>query len=54
MKILGFWHFFVSRNPRNIRPEPSSLVSTSFTHSWDDEDPGDSEIILLFVLLESP
>ena len=48
MKILGFWHFFVSRNPWNLRPEPSSLVSTSFTHSGDDEDSGDSGIILLF------
>ena len=54
VKILGFWHFFVSRNPRNLRPESSSLVSTSFTHSGDDEDSGDSGIISLFFLLESP
>ena len=48
VKILGFWHFFVSRSPRNLRPEPSSsLVSTSFTHSGGDEDPGDPGIILL-------
>ena len=24
--ILGFWNFFVSRNPRDLRPEFSSLV----------------------------
>ena len=54
MNILGFWHFFVSRNPRNIRPESSSLVSTSLTHGGDDEDSEDSGIISLFVLLESP
>ena len=54
MKILGFWHFFVSRNPRNLRPESSSLVSTSLTHSGDDEDSEDSGIISLFFLLESP
>ena len=54
VKVLGFWHFFVSRNPRNLRPEPSSLVSTSFTHSGDDEDSGDSGIISLFGLLEYP
>ena len=47
MKILGFWHFFVSRNPRNLRPEPSSLVSTSLTHSGDDEDSEDSGVISL-------
>ena len=54
VKTLGFWHFFVSRNPRNLRPESSPLVSTSLTHSGDDEDPEDSGIISLFVLLESP
>ena len=46
--ILGFWHFFVSRNPRNLRPGSSSLVSTSLTHSGDDEDSEDSGVILLF------
>ena len=54
VKILGFWHLFVSRNPRNIRPESSSLVSTSLTHNGGDEDSEDSGIILLFLLLESP
>ena len=48
VKILGFWHFFVSRNPRNLRPESSSLVSTSLTRSGDDEDSEDSGIISLF------
>jgi hypothetical protein len=48
MGMMGFWHFSVSRNPRNLRPEPSSLVSTSFTHSGGDEDSGDSGIISLF------
>ena len=52
--LWGSGTFFVSRNPRNLRPESSSLVSTSFTHSGDDEDPGDSGIISLFFLLESP
>ena len=54
VKILGFWHFFVSRNPRNIRPESSSLVSTSLTHSGDDDDSEDSGIISLLFLLGSP
>ena len=54
VKILGFWHFFVNRNPRNLRPESSSLVSTPLTHSGDDEDPEDSGIILLFFVLGSP
>ena len=44
----------MSRNPRNLRPESSSLVSTSLTHIGDDEDSEDSGIISLFVLLESP
>ena len=48
MKIMRFWHFFLSRNPRNIRPESSSLVSTSPTHSGDDEDSEDTGIISLF------
>ena len=48
VKILGFWHFFLSRNPRNLRPETSSLVSTSLTHSEDDEDSEDSGIVSLF------
>ena len=26
VKILGLWHFCVSRNPRNLRPGSSSLV----------------------------
>ena len=39
----------MSRNPRNLRPESSSLVSTSFTHSGDDEDSGDPGIISLFL-----
>ena len=38
----------MSRNPRNLSPESSSLVSTSFTHSGNDEDFGDSGIISLF------
>ena len=54
LKILGFWHFFVSRNPPNRSPKSFSMVSTSFTHSGDDEDSGDSGIISLFFLLESP
>ena len=44
----------MSRNPRNLRPEPSSLVSTFLTHSGDDEDSEDSGIISFFLLLESP
>ena len=48
VKIPGFWHFFVSRNPRDLRPGPSSLVSASLTHSGDDEDSKDSGIISLF------
>ena len=49
VKIMGFWHFFfVSRNPRNLRPESSSLVSTSPTHSGDGEDSEDSGIFSLF------
>ena len=47
--ILGFWHFFVSWNPRNLRSESSSpLVSTALTHSGDDEDSEDSGIIAIF------
>ena len=48
VKAVGFWHFFVSRNPRNLRQGSSSLVSTSLTHSGDDEDSEDSGIISLF------
>ena len=48
VEILRFWYFFVSRNPRNLRPGSSSLVSTSLTHSGDDEDSEDSGIIQLF------
>ena len=33
VKIMGFLHFSVSRNPRDLRPEPSSLVSTSLALS---------------------
>ena len=52
--IEDFFRFFLARNLPNLRQEPSSLVSTSLTHSGDDEDPGDSGIISLFCLLESP
>ena len=38
----------------NLRQESSSLVSTSLTHSGDDEDSEDSGIISLFFLLEFP
>ena len=50
----GILALFVSRNPRNLRQEFSSLVSTSFTYSGDEEDSGDSGIIPLLFLLESP
>ena len=46
--------FFLARNLPNLRQESSSLVSTSLTHSGDDEDSEDSGIISLFFLLESP
>ena len=42
----------MSRNPRNLCRESSSLVSTSLTHSGDDEDPEDSGIISLFLCAE--
>ena len=44
----------MARNLPNLRQESSSLVSTSLTHSGDDEDSEDSGIISLFFLLESP
>ena len=54
VEIPGFCHFFVSRNPRGLRPEPSSLVSTSFTHSGDYEDSGDPGLFHFCCVLESP
>ena len=48
-KALGFWHFFVSWNPRGLRPESSSsMASTSLTHSGDDENSEDPGVIPLF------
>ena len=43
--------FFLARNLPNLRQESSSLVSTSLTHSGDDEDSEDSGIILLFFVV---
>ena len=41
--------FFLARDLPNLRQEESSsLVSTSLTHSGDDEDSEDSGIMLLF------
>ena len=42
------FRFFLARNLPNLRQEPPSLVSTSLTHSGDDEDSEDSGIISLF------
>ena len=50
----GVLAFFCEPESPKSSPEPSFMVSTSFTHSGDDEDSGDSRIILLFFLLESP
>ena len=55
--IEDYRRFFASFLPGIFRITAKNLpllVSTSITHSGDDEDSGDSGIISLFVLLESP
>ena len=48
-RLSKIFRFFLARNLPNLRQEPSSLVSTSLTHSGDDEDSEDSSrIISLF------
>ena len=53
-RLPKVFRFFLARNLPNLRQESSSLVSTSLTHSGDDDDSEDSGIISLFSPLKSP